>query len=1172
MTVGKLHIGLREVLLTALTAAAVGAGTALALYLNSDTTQAAIKADVEAKLSQVLKREFLVGRVEYRLPLTIVVRDVAIASWDSVGRGTLLEVPEVRASVNPLLSVLSRRIMVGSVRLARAQVRLEQRPDGTWNFQDLFKSDTTKPKGKKNFPPVSVPNIVLEDVGLVVRMPKTTERIDSINFSAGLKMGGEKLFLSIKDLRLQERSRGIEVTRARGLLAMVGDSLKLKNFKLGLGRSGLELDLWLDSKSKAFELAKGSLSLDLADVGRWTGAPAGSYLGNVELDASASGSLEAPQGRVAVSSGSCLAAGMAIDQIEARVAVDGRVVRLQSLSVTSGQGQVTGQGHLNWKELSYQLQVAIERLNVGALMARRSPGLKSDINAELACQGSGFDLKAMKAGATLQMRKSSFNNIPLDKLDAKVSVADGAVTIEQFQLASGQAALNIKGEVYQKAISIELETDEIELAQFGPLVGLKELGGKLRFNGLISGETKNPDIIGTFRLKDAAMAGASCEFFDGNLSMKSLATSPVGDGKFTAAGITVGKTSIERVAMLTELRGLDWGGFSVVVTKDSLTEANLVGRVEIKKKDVTLVISKLFYASGSQMAANSQPIEIQMAGPNITLKPTNLILGRGKLGLAGSYTGDKRFTAWVKAQGIDSRRLVELAGLNKTVHGMVNLTLNAQGSLAEPQFRLWLSVDNVRYEQFTADRFSLDLGYANKRLDLTKLSVTRFGEQSEVTASVPVALGLGQDPRKLIDAPISGEVILRDIGTWAFFPMAELLSVWEGRVDVNVQIAGTPLKPNLSGEMTVNDGKMVLRPFGMYLHDVQARAHFNADSIVIDNVSALTENNGTVQVKRGEIILVKFMPTTMYFLVATERSPIRNIPFIEANVNSRIIIGGTVNSPKITGDVVVNSALITLPFAPAEEPPPPEGEVKPLDMSLSITGNQGIWLRNADADIELKIENLNVRLSQNLLFLSGRLEPIRGTYHPAFMYRSFDITGGQLMFTNSALINPDLNLSAYTQLTDSARTEVFLTVGGNALQPKLSFTSKPSMPEQDILTLLSAGVRLDEMSNIDLKEQAINRGTQYLSNKLSGVAQKTGFMDVVKLKGMYTDQEKGAQITMGKYVARNVYVSYSQNAGIGTNLANEFQAEYRFGSRNALFAKKDEKGKYNLGVRMKFKY
>ena len=131
------------------------------------------------------------------------------------------------------------------------------------------------------------------------------------------------------------------------------------------------------------------------------------------------------------------------------------------------------------------------------------------------------------------------------------------------------------------------------------------------------------------------------------------------------------------------------------------------------------------------------------------------------------------------------------------------------------------------------------------------------------------------------------------------------------------------------------------------------------------------------------------------------------------------------------------------------------------------------------------------------------------------------------------------------------------------------------MSEQDILTMMSAGMKLEGEGNGDLTEQFINRGADYLSNMLGGLIQKkTGLVDVVKMK-TYTGQEKGAQVTLGKYVTRNVFVSYTR--GFAADLSDEFRAEYLFGKRSALFIQRSkdensEEPKINLGIRMKFKY
>lgn len=1141
------------------------------LYVNSPRTRARVKAGLEARLSGALKREFRLGEVNFKFPLSLSINGAAVASWDSLSGGTLLSVDEIRIWADPLRSLWRRRIIIGGVRLKGAKVVLEQDSSGRWNFEDIFRSDATKPKGKKNFPPLSVPSISLTGSTVMVKMPKAMEKIDSVRLRAGLNMGGERLDLKINDFGLREAKRGIVVSKAGGLFQISGDTIGLRDFKIEAGGSRMEATLWLDGAVKTFQVDNLSLGLDLADVGRILTAPAGSYQGRVEIEASARGSFAAPQGQLKLAGGPLVVNQIRLDEVQGLAEISGPLVKLSKLYLASGPGELEGQAEMDYSKKTYSAQMAVVKMDLGRMLPAAGGRLRTDINGRVEIKGRGLEPRTMRAGAQLSLFRSSLAEIPLDTLDLKASVAGQAVEIENFHLRSGQAAMDIRGDIYPRAVSLEMETDEIELSQFGPLVGLRDLKGRLRFNGLISGETKNPDVIATFRLKEAEAAGIACQYFDGSMSMKSLRTSPSGDGKFTATGLSVAGHDIERVALLAELRGLDWGGFSLVITKDSLTEANVVGRVEIKPRNLTLVLSKLFYVQGPQTIANSHPVKVVMSGPKITLEPARFIIGRGTLDISGRYGPGQDFALDLSLRNIDSRRLVELGGLNKTVHGYLDLDLTAQGSLAEPTFDLRLAVNTLRFEQFTADRLDMRLGYRGGRLDLSQLHIQRFGQLSEINASVPLNIGLGKNMSQLPPGPIEGQVILRDIGTWAFFPMADLLSVWEGRVDVNVKLFGTTTQPLFSGEATVNNGKMVLRPLGMYLHSVQAHAHFNADSIVIDNVSALTENNGTVQIKRGEILLEKFLPTAMNIVVATERSPVRNIPFIEANVNSNIVIGGTVNNPKITGDVVVNSALITMPFAPTEEPPPPEGEVKPLDMSLNITGNQGIWLRNKDADIELAIENLNVRLQQNLLFLSGRLNTIQGVYR--FLDRSFDLTSGELTFTNAVLIDPQLNLTAQTTVIRAEAEEskeylITLRITGTAMKIKVAFSSEPPLPEGDILSLLGAGLRTDELSNIDIGSQA-SRGLDYALSIATGQVQRHTGLDMLKVKTL-TGAEKGAQVTIGKYVAKRVYVSYTQ--GFSANLSNEFKAEYLFGPRSALFAQKDEKGNYNLGVRMRFKY
>jgi autotransporter translocation and assembly factor TamB len=1167
----------KKIIIIASAATILLALTGTTLYLNSRTFKGKLKAKADLTLSVVLGREFTIDSASVQLPMDIVLHGLKLASGDSLRNGMMLEIPKIKVVIHPWVSLTKRKITINQVGVYDARARLVRHPDGSWNFSGLFKPDSAKPKGKTNFPPLEISAIEISNLNVMISPGPDSQLVEKVNLAASLKMGGPKLSLDLKDLSAYIPDRKFAMDKGKGLLAINGDTVKLDRFGLDLGSSRLELGLWLDGKSKKYGLSRAKLDLNLADVAKIAQLKGGGFDGQLIITAGGKGNLDNPSVNLDIRSAVCCLGGLRLDRLNTRLGYKDQILSLDNIEMVSGPGTVKGDGQLDMNARDYGLQLALIRVDLGAMLPMAGKALKTNINGSFKLQGIGLETRKIKARADLVLNRSSVNDIPVDELRCFLRAEGTDIAIDQIRLRSGQAQMEIKGDIYKEAVSLELETDEIDLAQFGPLFGLKDLAGRLRFNGLVSGATKDPDIIGSFRLKEAGLAGVSCLYFDGNMSVKSIAKSPMGDGKFTLTGIEFGKQNIEKITMLAELRGLDRGFFSVLVVKDSITEGLLSGVLQLAGKDMSLIVHKLFFNSGYQIIANSQPLVLDIKSGVIDLKPGKLIVGRGSLLFSGNYKSNKDFQVSVKGQDIDSRRILELMQLDKTVHGLLDFEMDGSGNLVSPRYSLKLNVGNLRFEQFTADNLSLDVVYADQIVRLNHLAITRYGSVSDISARVPVNLAVGPGMGELLDQPMEGQVNLRDIGTWAFFPMADFLSVYEGRIDLSVGLSGTPFKPLLNGGLTIDRAKMVLRPFGMYLRDVTVRAHFNADSLVVDNISAITENQGRVEIKRGEILLERFIPSKMYFLITTREAPIRNIPFIEANVDSRIEINGTVNHPKISGEVKVNTALITMPFAPAEEPPPPEGEPKPMDLDLAITGPQGIWLRNADADIELKIDNLNVRMQRNLLFLSGRLETIRGTYKA--LDRQFDITsGGQLTFTNSALINPELNLSAQTTVDQptpeggTSKTLILLKIQGTALQPKLSFSSEPSMSEQDILTMISVGRKLDdENGGGDLTGQVTQRGVDYLSNMLSGIIQKnTGLVDVVRMKTYLTGEEKGAQVTLGKYVTRNVFVSYSQ--GLSANLSTEFTAEYLFGARSAIVAKKDDKGKFNLGLRMKFKY
>src|SRR3546814_12690028 len=86
---------------------------------------------------------------------------------------------------------------------------------------------------------------------------------------------------------------------------------------------------------------------------------------------------------------------------------------------------------------------------------------------------------------------------------------------------------------------------------------------------------------------------------------------------------------------------------------------------------------------------------------------------------------------------------------------------------------------------------------------------------------------------------------------------------------------------------------------------------------------------------------------------------------------------------------------------------------------------------------------------------------MRGSYE--FAGRTFDLEKGEIHFTGNSPINPNLDIEASADVTDLSAT---IHVTGTGLQPDISFTSTPALPEDDLLSPLLFGISLDRKSGV----------------------------------------------------------------------------------------------------------
>ena len=184
----------------------------------------------------------------------------------------------------------------------------------------------------------------------------------------------------------------------------------------------------------------------------------------------------------------------------------------------------------------------------------------------------------------------------------------------------------------------------------------------------------------------------------------------------------------------------------------------------------------------------------------------------------------------------------------------------------------------------------------------------------------------------------------------------------------------------------------------------------------------------------------------------------------------------------------------------------------PLDLEISAPNR--LFIRGRGLDAELG-GTLRLRGTTANIIPDGAFSLIRGR---------LDILGKRLNLSEAELrlsgnFEPDLRILASNE-SDGIVSSVL--VEGNASDPKVSFTSNPELPEEEVLSRLLFGRALNTLSAFQAAQLAgavanlAGRGGEGLMAKL-----RRGFgLDDLDIT---TAEDGETSLTAGKYIARNTY-------------------------------------------------
>ncbi len=518
------------------------------------------------------------------------------------------------------------------------------------------------------------------------------------------------------------------------------------------------------------------------------------------------------------------------------------------------------------------------------------------------------------------------------------------------------------------------------------------------------------------------------------------------------------------------------------------------------------------------------------------MRVDRLRLGLGEATLAVSGQFAPRLDATATLRGVEGS-LARAFFPDLALEGRLEADARLSGTPGEPTGTVRLAASGVRIAEGPA------AGLPPARLDArAELAgrVTRL--QAQLAAGTSQVVVSGNVP-----LPGSGGMSLTAEGNLDLTLLDPLLAAGGRRVRgvarLAAQISGPLAAPRLAGTLTLSGGEVQDFALGLRLDNIAGELSADGTTLRLMRLTARAGKGSLSAI--GTLGLTGAMPLDLTF-AAKNASPLASDQLsavIDGNVAVRgdlrgeMLVSGTLRVPR--ADIRVPERLpasvatlkVRRPGAP--EPATPAALVAPapdirLDLTLVSPGQ--IFLRGRGLDAELA-GRLRIAGTVAEPRPAGGFTLRRGQFSIAGT--SLDFTRGRVGFDGSGKIDPTLDFLASST---SGTTTANLAITGYASAPKITLSSTPEMPQDEVLAWLLFHQSSASLSPLQLAQIAgavaqitgVSGGFDPLETLRSGLG-------LDRLSVGNNASGSGSRVEAGRYVAKGVYVGARQSTSGGSS-------------------------------------
>ncbi|KPJ72725.1 hypothetical protein AMJ52_05430 [candidate division TA06 bacterium DG_78] len=412
------------------------------------------------------------------------------------------------------------------------------------------------------------------------------------------------------------------------------------------------------------------------------------------------------------------------------------------------------------------------------------------------------------------------------------------------------------------------------------------------------------------------------------------------------------------------------------------------------------------------------------------------------------------------------------------------------------------------HELSNAERIAIDIG--NGLIDIRSCVMKLHSDSISLHGTIPLSQTQGNFDLTCQSSRIDITRIA------ALLPQALEIT---GYFTVDMSITGKPSTPEINGFVTFESVKYAMPD--IIIDSVYGTVKFRNRAVTIDNLKGKInkgtfKSSGSLTVSNGDV-------STLDIMLSLDAIDFNHKEFGSVVLSSDIKATGKKDSIRVTGEVTIDKAVYGAPFnmqtivkllTSANRPPPEQGKIlKQTYCDIGISTPHGAKIANNVAHVEIDMDlQLKGYLSQ--LNVYGTASTLKKGY-VQYLNKKFDIVHAVIAFDNPYKIDPVLDLEALHFISSEKDTyEIQMHLSGTVEKWSLSLTSFPTLPEQDIISLLLIGKRrpskeiFTELQDIDLKETAKEYATSLVTGEIERRVEKTLGLEEFTITGDILDPRR----------------------------------------------------------------